>query len=272
MNRSVAASPGQARRLGWAVALAYVALAFVAGPARADYEFTTEVGASNGNDGPVSAEAYFTLQNGQITVYLANLTSGSQNQGQAISGIMFKVDGVLSTSLTLTSVSGNEVSLSNGTFSSPTYKTFTASGNPATAADWAYDNPNNGVDKTTSLNDAAQNPHHMILGPNPSFSGSGGGNFNPYFETTATALTDLATAPKGSAVVFVLTGSNVTTSSKISDVNFFFGTSPDDVEIADDVITSVPAPSSLVLALSGCVTFGLANVWRLRRKVVAAAV
>jgi hypothetical protein len=98
---------------------------------------------------------------------------GVQDQGQAISGITFSVNGTTDTSLSLSSVAGNEVMLSNGSFGSPQYKTFTA----GLGGGCCENNSNVFHGVTYSLNAFNPNhPVHMIVGPNASFSGSGGGN------------------------------------------------------------------------------------------------
>ena len=257
-----------------AIFIALAALAFAPASALADFEFTTNSGATD-SDGSLSAKAYFTLQNGQITLYLANLTSGAQAQGQAISGITFMVNGQTDTSLSLKSVAGNVVNLNGGTFSPPSYQTFNASGTPATAANWAYDNT---IDKTLTLNAFnPSNPNYMIVGPNASFSGNGGSNFNPYFQSTATTEPDLAEAPLGSSVVFALNAPGITANSTISSVNLFFGTGPD-IEVGTNggfvlggQSTVLPEPSTIVLALTGFVSFGLAGLRRRRQQRAGAS-
>ncbi|HBI46171.1 MAG TPA: hypothetical protein DDY78_25455 [Planctomycetales bacterium] len=154
-----------------AILITLALLAFAPGSACADIEFT---GSASSSDGSVSAEAYFTLQNGQITLYVANLTSGVQGQGQAISGITFTVSAPPDTSLSLNSVAGRVVDLSGGTFTPETtaYQSFTAStGTKPTAANWAVQSNNN----VTDLGNPSD-PLYMIAGPNASFQGNGGTN------------------------------------------------------------------------------------------------
>jgi hypothetical protein len=252
-----------------AIFIPLAVLTFAPGSACADFQFTAS--ASSG-DGPVSAEAYFTLQNGQITLYLANLISGVQGQGEAISGIQFTVSGPPDTSLSLQSVAANVVTLRNGTFTpanSP-YQTITASG--GVAANWAAQINNN----MTDLGNPSH-PYYMIVGPNASFSGNGGTNFNPYFESTATSVTDLATAPRGSSVVFVLNAPGVTSGSTVSNVLFNFGTSPNEHTatgqggFVSGPDSHMPAPSSAVLLGIGSLSLvGFAALRRHRPKTAVA--
>jgi hypothetical protein len=251
-----------------AILITLALLAFAPGSACADFEFT---GSASSSDGPVSAEAYFTLQNGQITLYVANLTSGLQDQGQAISGIKFTVSAPPDTSLSLNKVSGNVVDLNNGAFTpeTPLYQTFTASG--GIAANWAVQTNNN----VTDLGNPSD-PHYMIVGPNASFSGNGGTNFNPYFQSTAATATNLSTAAQGTSVVFVLNAPGATTASTISNVTFNFGTSPNEHTATGTPVVIpgggvVPAPSSVVLFGVGALSLlGFAGVRRFRRLPVAA--
>jgi hypothetical protein len=253
---------------GAAVLVALAALAFAPASARANFEFTAS---GTSSDGPLNAEAYFVVGNGTITLYVANLTSGTQSQGDAISGITFSVSAPPNTSLSLqspgTAVAGNVVNVTSGTFSSPTYTPFTASG--GVAANWAVQTNNN----VTDIGNPS-NPHYLIVGPNASFSGQGnpGGNFNPYFQSLATSPENLSTAPPGDSVMFVLSAPGVTSSSTISNVVFNFGTSPNEhtANGSPVITTAVPAPSSVVLLGVGFLCFlGYAGYTRRRRLIAA---
>ncbi len=251
-----------------------VALIFSASRASADFQFT---GSGTSSDGPIAAEAYFTLQNGQITMYLANLTSGLQGQGQSLSGIQFTVSAPPNSSLSLSTVAGNVVDLANGTFTpeSPLYQSFTATGTPPTAANWSAQTNNN----VTDIGNPS-NPHYMIVGPNASFS-NGGDNFNPYFQSNAPSPMDLATAPQGYSVVFVLNAPGATTGSTIGNVVFNFGTSPNEHTLngnggrtpppPQQGPSPVPAPSSIALAgLGGLCVVGFVAMSRRRTAAVVA--
>jgi hypothetical protein len=227
--------------------------------AHADFMFT---GSAPSSDGPVSAEAYFVLGNGTITLYLANLTSGLQGQGQAISGITFTVSAPPNTSLSLTSAAGDVTTLTNGTLSSPAYTTFAASG--GIAANWAAQTNNN----VTDIGNPSD-PHYLILGPNASFSGNGGTNFNPYFESMATSAENLSTASQDDSVVFVLDAPGLLSGSTISNVVFNFGTSlpehtANGVPNGPGPNVAVPEPASLtLLGVGAFALFGY--TWRRRK-------
>ncbi len=258
----------RARALVWTVALALAGLAFAPGAARADFQFTTVSGAKD-SDGSLSAEAYFTLQNGQITLYLANFISGTQGQGQAISGITFTVSTPPNTSLSLNTVSGNVVEnpgVKNQLFTQDGYKTYTALSNPATA-NWAAVSTNDVTDLGSGT------PQFLIVGPNASFSGNGGTNFNPYFQSTATSVENLDEASQGSGVKFVLSAPGLTTASTISDVTLFFGTGPDGSSKTNGgFVTPAPEPSGLMLVGSGGLSLlAFIALPRRRRAPVAAA-
>jgi hypothetical protein len=244
------------RSPGWVVALALAVLAVAPGSARADFMFTAS---GSSSDGPLNAEAYFVVGNGTITLYLANLTSGTQSQGDAISGIKFTVSAPPNTSLTLSSVAGRVVDLSGGTFTAetPAYQTFNASG--GVAANWAVQSNNN----VTDIGNPS-NPHYLIVGPNASFSGGGGTNFNPYFQSLATSAENLSTAPPSDSVKFVLNAPGVTANSTISNVTFNFGTSPNE-HTATGVggpPPAVPEPTSFALAAVGFVALGTTRLLR----------
>ena len=252
-------------RFAWTAAslLALAALAFAPASARADFQFT---GSASSSDGPVSAEAYFTLQNDQITLYVANLTSGLQGQGQAISGITFTTTAPAASSLSLTTVAGRVVNLAHGTFTpeTPAYQTFNASS--GVAASWAVQSNNN----VTDLGNPS-NPHYMIVGPNASFQGNGGTNFNPYFQSTATAATDLSAAPQGSSVVFVLSAPNVTSASTIDNVVFTFGTSPNEHTANGSGGFTHPTPEPATMTMLGIAIASLTGYgWRRRKQAVNA--
>lgn len=246
------------RSRGWVVALALAVLAIAPGSARADFMFTAS---GTSSDGPLNAEAYFVLGTDTITLYLANLTSGTQSQGDAISGIKFTVSAPPNNSLSLTSVSGDVVNLSGGTFTgaNPLYQT-----NPSNSK-WSATSVNN----VTDLGNGA--PNFLIVGPNASFNGNGGTNFNPYFQTHATSAENLSTAPQGDSVKFVLNAPGATSASTISNVIFNFGTSPNEHTASGTLTTPVPVPSSMLLALTGFGSFGLMGARQLLRKRVAAA-
>lgn len=235
-------------------------------------EFTANVTQSGTQ---YAAEAYFVLGNGTITLYVANLESSTSSQGQAISGISFSVTPP-DANLTVTGVAGNVTSVSNGTFGSSTYQTFTATpvsqgkGAPSveTAANWAATSTNN----VTDLGSGA--PSYLIVGPTAQYNGNGGDKFNPYFQSTATsAFTAGDTVSQGFAVQFNLTATNIDAKSIISDVVFNFGTSPNEATangIPVPVINAVatPAPPSVVLLGLGGLVSGILLL-RSRRLIAA---
>jgi hypothetical protein len=156
------------------------------------------------------------------------------------------------------------VELSNGSFTGQGYQTFNASG--GIAANWSATTTNN----ITDIGNPS-NPHYMIVGPNASFSGNGGTNFNPYFQSTATTAFKSVPA-QGNAVEFDLSAAGVTGSSIISHVVFNFGTSPSEHTLNGTGVTvlSTPAPSSaLLVGLGGVFLIGFAGLARRRRATTA---
>ena len=257
------------RHSKWLLAFALFVLAFKPSFADADYMFTASQTATS-TQSALDAEAYFAFGTNTVTIYLANLESGINSQGQAISGLKFNIGNPTITP-SMSTVSGNTVSVTSGTFGTQTYKSFDGSSNPA-YANWAItsNNPNN----MTVLGSGT--PEYMIVGPSAKFNGKGnnGENFNPYFQSNATAVFN-APPTQGDAVVFVLSATGLTSSSVISGVSFEFGTGPDTTLSGSsgtgpggEVIT--PAPSSaILLSLGGLALLGFMALSR-RRSLAAA--
>ena len=86
-------------------------------PAHADtFTFVTPTGATTGG-GPVSASATFTTSANQISVSLSNLQANITDVAQALSDLFFTYSGGNLTGQTLTSSSGQNITVaSNGTF------------------------------------------------------------------------------------------------------------------------------------------------------------
>jgi hypothetical protein len=255
------------------MAFALFVLAFNSRPAHADYMFTASQTATS-TQSALDAEAYFAFGKDTLTIYLANLQSGINSQGQAISGLQFNIGNPTITP-SISKVFGETVNVSGGRFGTQTYQSFDGSSNPA-YANWAItsNSPNN----MTDLGSGA--PQYLIVGPSANFSGVGnnGSKFNPYFQSNATAVFNAPPTTQGDAVVFVLSASGLTSDSIISGVKFEFGTGPDTTLSGSpgpgtgpggEVITN-PAPSSAILfSLGGLALLGF--MAQSRRRLLAAA-
>ena len=123
-------------------------------PAHADtFTFVTPTGATTGG-GPVSASATFTTSANQISVSLSNLQANITDVAQALSDLFFTYSGGNLTGQTLTSSSGQAITVaSNGTFSLGS----------TVPAGWALSAP---ASNTLLLNDlGAAGPHAYYYRP-----------------------------------------------------------------------------------------------------------
>ena len=255
------------RHSKWLLAFALFVLAFKPSFAQADYLFTAS---QTGSSSPaLDAEAYFALSGDTLTITLTNLQSSIVSAGQAISGLQFSVSNPpvnpitgSSSSVTLTSVTGNVVQINSGSpyltdLGNITYSGSTGS-NTLSDSHWAVGTTNG----LTALSGAK--PDHLILGPGD------GSSFNssifqhqPDFQSSA---------------IFVLTVPGMESSSTISNVTFYFGTSSSEPHLpgspgpgttpGGEVIS--PAPSSAILfSLGGLALVGF--MARSRRRLLVAA-
>ena len=88
----------------FALAVAIASLTVVEAQA-SSIEYITPIGSTTG-DGAVNAEAFFTLNNGSITVTLIDLLKNPTSDGQTISAITFKLGGATQQGLLTTANSG----------------------------------------------------------------------------------------------------------------------------------------------------------------------
>jgi hypothetical protein len=228
------------------------------GAARADMLIFDASGSIPG-EGPVSAKVTFTAENGDIKIVVQNLgPTSSMGAAQAISELFFSVNGstVKAADLKLASVSGPTISFNPTSTGSASF-----SGSTLSSAHWGFGGTGGNALELATVAASGHdniapkgNPTYMIMSENATPNGTVS-NFDPYFNGSAT---------------FILSDKNVTsaTALNISGVQFGFGTGP---ELAlKGTITPVPAPSSLVLALTGLGGLGLAYLRRLRRRAPAA--
>jgi hypothetical protein len=201
-----------------------------------------------GGDGPLSGQADFTVRAGQIVVALTNTLGASLfvSQGQALSQITFAVTN-LSGMMFTTTGSGSAITITNGGTT------------PASADPNRWKTTGSTTLQLTAL--SGGKPQLMIAPgggnyPNihPNFANNG---FNPYFDGSAT---------------FTITIPNLPANSRIGNVVFGFGTGPDTSLPGTNGGGAAPAPSSMIITLTGLAILGLtglSSAFR-RRKVVPA--
>jgi len=204
--------------------LAMVALLFGVANANATLFF------ANGSDvdGTLKAQADITFNSGVFTVVLTDQNTGEKSSGQTVSGISFDVSGLTSTS-TFTQA-GTLVNVAKGV-----PETFP--GGPPTH--WAGGNTS-----TTLLIDTvpgtSAKPEDLIVGSSPA-ANNGFDQFDPYINGTGTFTIDASL-------------SNVD-SFTISDVKFYFGTVPTEVDGGLGGFPtgpgSVPEPSTWAMMILG---------------------
>jgi len=234
-----------------AVSAAVISLALltVSPVSAATTTFVTPTGANPGG-GPVNASATFTTSANQISVTLTNLQANITDVAQAISDLFFTYNGANLTGQSLTSSSGQEISVaSNGTT--------TLGGTVATG--WALSAPSA---NTLLLNVLGTpiGPAHLIIGP-PGAGGvytaangsiAGNGPHNPFLNQTA-------------SFVIALTGINATTT--ITSATFSFGTT---AGLNVPGVPPIPLPGALPLFLTGLGGLSLLG-WRRKKKTAALA-
>jgi hypothetical protein len=211
--------------------------------------YVTPTGATT-SGGPVDASATFTTGTNSISVSLSNLQANITDVAQALSDLFFTYSGSNLSGQTLTSSSGQEITVaSNGTFSL----------GPTVSTGWALSSP---TSNTLLLNDlGAAGPTHLILGPpgsggtysNANGSIAGNGPHNPFLNQTA---------------MFVISLMGITPSTTITSATFSFGTTAG-INVAG-VPSAVPLPGALSLFATGLGGLGLLG-WRRKRKAQAAA-
>jgi hypothetical protein len=213
----------------------------------APIEYLTPAAATTSGKQPVNAEAFFTLNNGSITLQLVNLYLNPTADSQLISGITFNITGASSSGSLKTTNSGSITTIG----SKGSYKAGTS--DPLTR--WTANEAKKSTAITLTALSGGQ-PNHEIIGPDSLGGFKGAGNYgkaNP-------SITNHNPVVLGSAT-FTITIAGVMTTSKLSNVVFQFGTNPDAVVGQAYIVTPEPS-TALVPALAGVA--GLASCLRRR--------
>ena len=217
---------------------------------------------SKTSDGSVNGEADITLGAGTLTLTLTNFEQNPTGDAQLISGITFDVSGATNKA-SLTSSSGSTSNINVDSKSNKKFDKTKPDGyyNPMSTsplAHWAVSGAIGTVDLTTL---SGAKPNELIIGPDSKGKLDGSGvysNANPSISGHDPTVIGSAT--------FVFSILGITSTSKISDVVFQFGTSGTDVtgQPGGSHITSTPEPASI--ALLGVGLFAIAGYsWRKRQ-------
>jgi hypothetical protein len=234
----------------------------------ADLQFTTNPGSDS--DGAVAATVNFYAINGGIEIVVQNIETAEIAKGQAISAVQFSVAGGLSLPTKFYELSGSSVDsakFSGGKFpGSAPVTPFNATGSNV-IDHWGLTKPASSTVYLATAGNGAPggNPLYMILPSSGTYNDAGkskslaDGHFDPYILGSATFF---LTVPG-------VTTSTVLTTTKIPNVQVYFGTGPDTPKGIttighDPSIQSVPEPSSLTIVLVSC-GLGLVGV-RARRR------
>jgi hypothetical protein len=219
----------------WLTALAVAGVALIAAaittPAARAQTFSTPGGSVDFAGDPVSASATFVVKDGEIDITLINLQTNMKDAGQLLTDLKFSLSGNALTGTVLHTSSGNEIFVGTGGV--------VTAGSTGVSTGWGYATGSGYLDGLAGAN----TPKDLILGP-PDASGkysSANGSIannpghNPFLDQAG--------------ATFAITGTNITSSTIVSNVVFSFGTS------RGDDIGAVPEPSTLAIAGLGAIGF-----------------
>jgi hypothetical protein len=202
----------------------------------------------------VDASATFTTGLDSIVIQLQDLEGNPTNVAQALSDLSFTVARGSLAGATLTTSSGQLMSIGKG-------GTFTLGSTGSTG--WSFSESGGGANGSLDVLGTKIGPAHLIIGPpgnsgrysNANGSIAANAPHNPFLNQTAT---------------FTITGPGITADTTITAATFSFGTTsganlvPGSISSVPSV--SVPEPNSLIVAASGLGLFGLVGVYRSRRR------
>ncbi len=216
-----------------------IILGLAAQPAVADTVTFTVSGTVGGQ--PVSATAEVTTSANTVTIVLTNLEADPTSVIQNLNGVTFTLGGISSPSPSLSSSSGQQLTVaSDGTF------TLGSTGSTG----WAVSA--SGANITLTVLGTLIGPANTLIGP-PGLGGTydaaggsiaGNSAHNPFLNQTAT---------------FTITIPGVTADTQVTSLTFLFGTSTDSAPG-----TPVPEPASALLVGTGLVMLGSALKRRFR--------
>ncbi len=235
------------------VALAWIALGFSATPAHASsITFITPSGATT-SGGAVDASATFTTSVGSLEIQLTDLEANPKSVAQALSGLSFTVAHGSLVGATLTTSSGQLITIGKD-------GKFTLGSTGSTG--WSFAASGGGASGMLDVLGGKPGPAHLIIGPpsnggtysNANGSIAGNGPHNPFINETAT---------------FTITGQGITADTTITGATFAFGTTTG-ADLVGGVRlvhgAAVPEPSSVILSASGFGILAVLGFCRSRRR------
>jgi hypothetical protein len=212
-------------------------------------------------DGPLQAQADITYNSGVFTIVLTNEETGQRSQGQSISGIIFDVSGLTSTSSL--SQSANTTPTGATTYGDGSLVDVVKGGSPVvspfvgTSNHWA-DYSSTGIVDIATVGSA--HVKDMIVGSSPTPNTGGFDNFDPYIYHTGTFTIDANLSNPNSFT--------------ISDVQFIFGTGPDATLAGSRggfPVGAIPEPSTWAMMVLGFAGVGFMAFRRKSKPALIAA-
>ena len=194
-------------------------------------------GSGSDSDGSFTAQVTFTLSGDELKIVLENTTdvgSGQWAAGLLASGVSFNVNG--GTGADLNSGNGNIATMFTVAHGVNTYAN---TGNGTILPQWQVQTSGHGTGFNVNLNLFNGEPGDMIIGNDSMGGTSGAGTYdinNSVYNHQPIVL---------GAGTFMVTVTNITSLSQISDVVFNFGTQPGE-GTACGVPVPVPEPTTII--------------------------
>jgi hypothetical protein len=240
--------------------LTLLAAGWMAPAARADFVFQTSPGGKASNGEVVNAKATFTLSTNAIAVKLENLIMDQKDVGQSITGVTFTLN-KSTTGASLTSSTGIQRDLTASSGGGFTYTDTILNTPNKNNTGWGFP-----VSNGTQLSLDWFSRDKTITGGQTQYTLIGQPGSNNKYNNIDSSLTNGAhNPPLAGPLFFFLNVPGVNSTTLITDLTFFFGTSAG--ISAKGHSHATPAPAAIVLAATGLGSLGLFRLYRRRRSV-----